>query len=136
MGWGAVLRDHMGNFLLSCCEGLAEFLALELAEGLAIRRALIVSKDNGYMKLVLVSDCLSIIQRISSPVRDRSSMGAVVDGIKSLAVGFESCSFKFSSQKSNVVAHVLARFAEPLVCKVSIGVIPECIGEELCNDVT
>src|SRR5207244_1367875 len=103
------------------------------AEGFAIRRALIVSKDHGYTKLILILDCLSMIKRISSPVRDRSLVRAIIDDIKSLAAGFVSCSFKFACRKSNVVAHVLARSAEPLVCNVSVGVIPENIRKELCN---
>jgi hypothetical protein len=34
-----------------------------------------------------------------------------------------------------VVAHKLARSAEPLVCNLSVGVIPEIIWEDLCNNV-
>lgn len=48
MGWGTVLRDHQGNFLLSCMEGLAGLPEPELAEGIAFRRALQVLLDNGF----------------------------------------------------------------------------------------
>jgi hypothetical protein len=37
MGWGAVLRDHNGAFILSVSEGLPGFPTPELAEGFAIR---------------------------------------------------------------------------------------------------
>jgi ribonuclease HI len=134
MGWGAVLRDHDGNFLLSCSEGLAGFPPPEMAEAIAVRRALTVSKERGFTKIVLVSDCLSLIQRISSTARDRSFLGTVIGDIKALKTDFQSCLFRFSSRKTNVVAHKLARSSEPLVCKISVAVIPELIREELCND--
>jgi ribonuclease HI len=135
MGWGAVFRNHDGAFVLSCSEGLNGFPAPELAEALAVRSALYMAKDRGFQKLVLVSDCLSLIQRISSSVRDRSVIGSVICDIKSLKSDFESCTFRFSSRSTNVVAHKLARSSVPLFCNVSVGVIPEFIREELCNDV-
>jgi uncharacterized membrane protein len=66
---------------------------------------------------------------------DRSALGAVIGDIKTLATDFKSCFFSFSSRKSNVVAHTLARSAESLVCNISIGVVLELIRKELCNDV-
>lgn len=69
-----------------------------------------------------MSDCLSMIHRVSSPARDRSYLGSIMCDIKSLKTDFESCLFKFSNRKTNVVAHKLARFAEPLVCNISVSV--------------
>jgi hypothetical protein len=111
----------------------AHYLILEIKDA---RRALTVARDQNMPKVALVSDCLSLIQRITSQVRDRLSLGTVIDDIKILATDFESCSFSFSSRKTNVVAHKLARCSEPLVCNISIGVIPEFIRDELCNDVS
>jgi hypothetical protein len=82
-----------------------------------------------------LSDCLSLVQRVSSPVHDRLLIGAVVYDIKTLKKDFESCSVRFSSRNTNVVAHKLARSAESLGCSFSFGVIPELIREELCSDV-
>jgi hypothetical protein len=110
--------------------------APERAEALVGQRALSVFKERGFQKLIMVSDyLLSLIQWISSTSRDRSTLGIIVGDIKSLKTDFESCLFRFSSRKTNVVAHKLARFAEPLVCNISVSVIPEFIREELCNDV-
>jgi ribonuclease HI len=135
MGWGAVFRDHCGAFILSCSEGLTGFPTLEMAEALAIRRALSVSKERGFQKIILVSDCLSLIQRISSTARDRSTLGIIVGDIKTLKTDFQSCIFRFSSRISNVVAHKLARSAEPSVCNISVDVILELIRVELSSDV-
>jgi hypothetical protein len=62
-------------------------------------------------------------------------MDTVIGDIKTLTTDFESCSFKFSSRKTNVAAHSLARCAETLVCNISVGVVPELIRKELCNNV-
>jgi hypothetical protein len=103
---------------------------------LAVRHALMVAKDHGVKRVALVSDCMSLIQHINSRIQDRSSAGSVIGDIKSLATDFETCSFRFSSRNSNVVAHKLARSAKSLVSNISVGVIPELIREELCNDVS
>jgi hypothetical protein len=135
-GWGAVLRNHSGAFVLCAREGLEVFPTPELAEALAVRRALMVAKDHGVKRVALVSDCLSLIQRITFRIQDRSSAGSVIGDIKSLATDFESCFFSFYSRTSNVIAHKLTRSIESSVCNISVGVIPELIREELCNDVS
>ena len=112
MGWGAVLRDHNGGFIMCAREGLPGFPAPELAEAIAVRRALMLTKEHGVARVALISDCKSLINRISSSMKDRSIVGTVIADIKSLAKDFESCSFRFSSPKTNVVAHKLARCAE------------------------
>jgi hypothetical protein len=66
-------------------------------------------------------------------VKDRSALGIVIGDIKTLAINYESCSFSFSSRKTNMVAHTLARRAESLVCNISVGVVPELIRKELYN---
>jgi ribonuclease HI len=103
MGWGAVVRDHNGAFLLCCNEGLAALSAHKPAEVLAARQAPQLAKYHGYLKVVLTSDCLTLVQRLSSQVQDRSHVGTVISDIKALARGFETSSFKFSSRNLNVV---------------------------------
>jgi hypothetical protein len=92
-------------------------------------------RARGFLKIIVVSDCLSIIQRISSTGRDRSEIGVVISNIKKVAMNFQSCLFKFYSHTVNVVAHKLAWTAEPLVCLFSVNVIPDIIRGKLCNDI-
>jgi hypothetical protein len=70
-----MLRDHMGRFILSMSEGFNVFPAPELAKAMVARSGLVVAKEHRFSKVVLVSDCLSLIQRISSPRLDRSTLG-------------------------------------------------------------
>ncbi|KAK1615272.1 hypothetical protein QYE76_020789 [Lolium multiflorum] len=101
MGWGAVFRNHAGEFLLSCSEGLPGLPPPELAEAIAVRRAMTVAKVRGFSRIVVVSDCLSVVQRILASAMDRSTVGAVINDIKTLKTDFQSCSFKFSSMGNN-----------------------------------
>jgi hypothetical protein len=99
MGWGAVVRDHTGSILLACNEGVDGITAPELAEAIAVRQALSITRDKGFQKIILMSDCLSLIQRILSPGMDRLVVGTVVGDIKSLATEFSTVSFKHIGRK-------------------------------------
>jgi hypothetical protein len=107
MGLGAVIHNNNGYFILSLCEGARGFPPPEMAEALAVQRALVASRDHGVRKVVLVSDCLSLIHRLVSPRQDRSILNVVIKDIKTLTTDFESCLFKFSSHSLNVAAHKL-----------------------------
>jgi ribonuclease HI len=134
MGVGVVIRDHVGRCLASCNEKLENVTAPELAEALACRRALNFARDEGFFKVALASDCLSLIQRIQSNEWDRLGVRVVVSDIKNLATSFIVCSFSHVKRQLNIPAHILARSCEHSVSMVYRGVIPECIQESLCND--
>jgi hypothetical protein len=55
----------------------------EFAEAHAIRCAVSLARDEGLDRFILVSDCLSVIQRIKAPKRDM--IGVVTKDIKTLA---------------------------------------------------
>lgn len=107
-GLGFLLRDHNGVCLLAVNERHTGCISPETAEAMAIRCALRAALDEGYQKIVLASDCLSIIQRIQSVGCDRSMNGALISDIKVLATGFWDCSFMHVSRSTNAAAHLLA----------------------------
>jgi hypothetical protein len=55
MGLGVVIRDHSKFLKLSCSKSVAGVTSPELAEAIAIRRALNLSKDNGFSDIILAS---------------------------------------------------------------------------------
>jgi hypothetical protein len=116
MGWGAVIRDHTGALKLACHEGIDGVYSPELAEALAVQRALQITKDKGFLDIILVSDCLSLIQRITAQERHISHIRAVVSDIKQLATGISSCTFNHFGRDVNVAAYLLARSSEPSSC--------------------
>jgi hypothetical protein len=100
---------------------------------LVIRCALSFALDEGFPKIIIASDCLSVIQRITSPVTDRSLLGTVIEDIRISSMVFVSCSFLHVFRVLNVAAHQLARGVSS-VMSVWRGLPPDLIREALCND--
>jgi hypothetical protein len=76
-----------------CSDIHDEVTLSELAKALALRCALSFAGDEGFSRIMVVSHCLSLIQRVNSSTMDRSSVGVVVRDIKALASHFEVSSF-------------------------------------------
>jgi ribonuclease HI len=124
----------MGTCLIACSQIFDEVMAPELAEALAIRRALSLVQDEGFNKIILASDCLSVIQRIRASAMDRTGIGVVIQDIKTMATDFESVTFRHVSRLLNETAHILARRAETFIFSIFCDGGPECIRVALCND--
>uniref|UniRef100_A0ACD5Y4F7 Uncharacterized protein n=1 Tax=Avena sativa TaxID=4498 RepID=A0ACD5Y4F7_AVESA len=82
MAMGAVLRDHNGSFILAASEPLVGFSTPELAEALALRRAMLIAREQRVHQVIFESDCLSLINRLKSSNQDRSQVGSVVMDIR------------------------------------------------------
>jgi hypothetical protein len=93
MGISVVIRHPNGECLAVCSELQEEVTAPEIAKTLAVRRALSLAGDESFRKVMVVSDCLSVIQRINSSVLDRSPVGVVIQDIKDLDNNFNDISF-------------------------------------------
>ena len=117
MGVGVVVHDHTGCFLAACGES-HEVVTPEIAEALTVRRALSFAQEEGWPKIIMASDCLSVIQRIRSGGIDRSLCGPVIEDIKLLSMSFTSCVFCHVNRVLNVAAHLLARGCESVVSSV------------------
>jgi ribonuclease HI len=135
MGIGVVVRDHQGTFIAACGERRDKVTNAELAEALALRHVVAFACDEGYSTVIFASDCQSVINRVNAGMMDRSCYGPVIEDVKRLARSFVSCSFKHVYRVVNVVAHVLARRCEFSVDVVWRGLPPECIREDICNDI-
>jgi hypothetical protein len=59
MGIGVMIQDHTGNCLTACSELLNEVTMSELAEALALCRAVALDVKEGFNKLMVVTDCIS-----------------------------------------------------------------------------
>jgi hypothetical protein len=112
MGVGVVIRNHNGIFLTAHSQVIDEVTSPEIAEALAIRCAVTLARDEGLDRIILVSGCLSVIQRIQSPAKDRSLVGVMTEDIKILATSFLCVTFRHVSRLCNNSAHALARRAE------------------------
>jgi hypothetical protein len=75
-----------------------------------------------YNKVIVVCNCLSLINKLKASSRDRSHIGIIVDDIKCLSRASSiAFSFNHASRMCNQVAHVLAKSAG-LLCE-SVGLM-------------
>jgi ribonuclease HI len=134
MGMGFLVRGHSGDCMLARCDKISNITSPEMAEALAVRGALSFAKEEGLDNFICASDCLSVVQRVSSPAKDRSTCGAVIEDIKRLLSSFQFSSIIHVFRSQNVAAHVLAHFVESSSSFVWRGVSPDCIKEAICKD--
>jgi hypothetical protein len=98
--------------LFACSQVFDEVTASELAEALAVRCALALVREEGFDKIILASNCLSVIQRINSPLMDRTDIDVVIQDVKAMMTDFSSVEFLHISRLLNVLAYILARRAK------------------------
>ena len=84
IGVGAVIRDHTGAFKMAFCKLLHTIYDPEMAEAMAIRCAIVSTKEKDLQNIIVASDCQNIIKKIQAPVMDRSKVGAIVRDVKNL----------------------------------------------------
>jgi ribonuclease HI len=135
MGAGVVIRNHRGLCLAACQQLFEEVTSPELAEARAVLHAIVFAREEGFSKIIIGSDCASVIQRLLSKTTDRSLFGPVVADIKKVAVSFISCEFQHVYRDSNVAAHLLARSCASVPSSVWRGVSPDLIRQTICNDI-
>jgi ribonuclease HI len=111
-GFGVVVRDHQGS-VQAASQGVIDHIrSPEVAEALALWKALVFAKSSGFQSIEVASDCLSLINKVQSSEFDRSSIGAIVQDIKTIALMFSACNFVHVKRCSNEAVHVLAKSAE------------------------
>ena len=134
MGVGFVARNHKGDFIAASCQLVKRFDDPELAEAIAIRRAVSFSLENNFQQVVVASDCQNVIKKINSKVYDRSHVGIIIRDVKNLITANPFISFVHVSRWCNEAAHVLAKVADKFDDFVWFNEPPEMIRTILCNE--
>jgi hypothetical protein len=134
MGVGVVIRNHLGECSAACSELIEAVMAPELAEALAVRRNVSLALEEGFNKVWVATDCLSVVQRINSTMINQSSVGVVIQDIKSLISGFDCILFIHVRRHCNESAHILARLAESFISSTFNFFTPKCIRKTLYCD--
>jgi hypothetical protein len=135
MGIGAAILDDQGWCLSGFCEHQNDVTSPELAECLAMGRAIQFAQAEGHQHIILASDYLSVVQRLTDSALDRSTLGGVITDIKRIVTSFSSCIFRHISRGLNSVAHLLGRSCENSVFMRLHDLIPYFIRQPLCTDV-
>ncbi|KAL5779271.1 hypothetical protein ACOSQ2_010008 [Xanthoceras sorbifolium] len=111
-GLGAVLRNHMGEVLLSGMFSFDGVLKLDIAEAKALLFGVSMALDGGFSSFLIESDVTSIINYLISGILPSSEIDVVLENILLLLESFGAVfSFSHISRSANGVAHVLAKFS-------------------------
>lgn len=82
MGMGVVITSHIGEFLAACSQPFPFVTDPEIAEAMAMRKAVQFAKERGYLRIITALDCLSLVQKLNNSKGYRSTIAALVSDIK------------------------------------------------------
>ncbi|KAE8776165.1 hypothetical protein D1007_51201 [Hordeum vulgare] len=132
---GAVLRSDKGVFIVGSCSAISFAEDVSSAEARALRDGLLLASEVGVQKIIVESDCQDVIDTM---LLDDNSLGpaaAVYEECSFLAKNFSLIQFSFCPREANMVAHTLARFAEPTRTIKWMEEPPGFLIDTLANDV-
>jgi hypothetical protein len=102
--------------LAAASQGIGNITNPEMAETIAFRCTILFAMQQSYDRVMVASDCLSLINNLKSHTMDHPHRGIIMEDIKFL-MRTSSVIFSFINviRLCNQVAHVLARSADQLV---------------------
>jgi ribonuclease HI len=108
-GWGFVIRDHRGQ-VVGAGAGRLEFPhSAAHSEAEACIQALVAASSWGMTRVLVESDCQTLVNALNKASYDRSPIGVVVRDTRMMArLNFVSSSFVFAKRDCNKVAHAIA----------------------------
>jgi hypothetical protein len=104
---GVVCRREDGSFLGASALTIQGIVDPTILEAMACREALALAENLYLQKVVVASDCLTVIGDMEKPFEGSYSM--ILWEIKAKSQEFNSIVFKFENRFSNFEAHVVAR---------------------------
>ncbi|KAE8798430.1 hypothetical protein D1007_26294 [Hordeum vulgare] len=130
---GVVLRSDRGVFIAGSCCAISFAEDASSAEARALRDGLILASEVGVQKIIVESDCQDVIDTM---LLDGNSLGPTDEECSFLAKNFSLIQFAFCPREANMVAHSLARFAEPTRTIKWMEEPPGFLIDTLANDVS
>ena len=111
VGLGGVVRDSMGDIVMSTCMKVTEEMEVVLAEALAVRHGLKIALEAGFVRLVLETDNISVFSKLKKGSSEATALGSILHDIHVLASSCLCVSFAFVKREGNGVAHALAKLS-------------------------
>ncbi|KAL2939352.1 hypothetical protein RDABS01_000184, partial [Bienertia sinuspersici] len=116
VGLGAILRDHMGETVVTTCWMVAGDYKVELGEGLAARHGLKIALEAGFEHIILETDSVKLYTHVKKENEENNTFGRIVQDIKTLAgrcLTFEVLHVKRGANKAAYhLAKLSQKFAE------------------------
>jgi len=107
-GWGFIIRNHMGDIVLSGVKQNMGFSSPEEEEARACYYALRTASTFGFTHLIVESDCQALINKLQRRVVPNNSLGFFLSDIFRLGGSFEFIAWNFVKRGCNSVAHAIA----------------------------
>ena len=108
---GVVYRDHSGQVIAALSQKIGLPRMVEMAEALAVRKAMEFARDLSLFDVILEGDCLQVKQALNALEGCNTLYGHIVNETKRLGGVLRRCSFQHVRRDRNKFAHVLARRA-------------------------
>ena len=111
MGFGAIIRDSLGNFCAAKSLSRYGFLSPVAAEAMGALMAIQLCKDMGFQQIHLEGDARVVVDDVHTMEQNEGGRGLLAEDIRSSLETFSSWKLEFVRRELNQVAHVLARLA-------------------------
>ncbi|KAJ9166530.1 hypothetical protein P3X46_021270 [Hevea brasiliensis] len=108
VGWGAVIRDHMGNFIVAFTSYGHGVFNLKMTEGLGFKEVLSWLIEQNISNVDVETDCLDLVHAFNSTYEDIFEFGSLLNVCKRIGGSINGFTFAWVRRQANVVAHLLA----------------------------
>ncbi|KAE8808356.1 hypothetical protein D1007_15095 [Hordeum vulgare] len=132
----AVLRSNKGVFIAGSCSDIPFAEDASSAKARALRDGLLLASEVGVQQIIVESDCQDVIDTMLLDGNSLDPAAAVYEECSFLAKNFSLIQFAFCPREENIVAHTLARFAEPTRTIKWMEEAPGFLIDTLANDNT
>ncbi|XP_021728488.1 uncharacterized protein LOC110695581 [Chenopodium quinoa] len=96
------MRDAIGDVAATC---------LDVAEAMALRHALVITMESGFLKVCLETDNLKLFHNLRKGSVDQTAFGLIIKDILLLASSCHVCTYAFVKREGNKVTHSLAKLS-------------------------
>jgi ribonuclease HI len=134
-GWGWVLRDAHGGFILAGTNVVPTTFSVIEGEALAMVEAMEQVIHRGFPYVIFESDSKVVVDAIHSSQSGVSEFSLLISHIQSLLRLHNYFEVKYVRRQANKVAHFLARAAFSLSSRRIFDYVPPCIETYLNNEV-
>lgn len=105
------MRDFVGGDVAATCCSVVGGFAVDVAEVMAMRNALIIAMESGCSKVCLETDNLTLYHKVKKGAADSTDFGMIIKDIIQLGYSCQYISYAFFKRNGNQVAHILAKIS-------------------------
>jgi len=135
-GIGVIIRNHLGQVILSAGKYIDGGGSAEQVEALECREGLTLAADWSPSPAIVESDCATVIKYLTSPESQRSPSTFFIQEALEEAGKLPAVKFRHESRVQNGVAHELAHMAKRLRhSAVWRERVPDCVEQLYAQDV-